>query len=154
MQIYFCQYEQDQQFEADIKKMYKIALETVGVKYNIAVNIIDVSPETINEMNRDYRGVDMVTDVLSFPMLEDIKQLEDEPDFMLGECNIGDIYINPIRAKEQAKEYGHSLRREYCFLALHGLLHLLGYDHIKKKDEVIMFKLQDEILQKANIGRD
>ena len=154
MQIYFCQYEQDQQFEADIKKMYKIALETVGVKYNIAVNIIDVSPETINEMNRDYRGVDMVTDVLSFPMLEDIKQLEDEPDFMLGECNIGDIYINPIRAKEQAKEYGHSLRREYCFLALHGLLHLLGYDHIKKKDEVVMFKLQDEILQKANIGRD
>ena len=154
MQIYFCQYEQDQQFEADIKKMYKIALETVGVKYNIAVNIIDVSPETINEMNRDYRGVDMVTDVLSFPMLEDIKQLEYEPDFMLGECNIGDIYINPIRAKEQAKEYGHSLRREYCFLALHGLLHLLGYDHIKKKDEVVMFKLQDEILQKANIGRD
>ena len=154
MQIYFCQYEQDQQFEADIKKMYKIALETVGVKYNIAVNIIDVSPETINEMNRDYRGVDMVTDVLSFPMLDNINQLEKEPDFMLGECNIGDIYINPIRAKEQAKEYGHSLKREYCFLALHGLLHLLGYDHIKKEDEVVMFKLQDEILQKAKIGRD
>ena len=154
MQIYFCQYKQDEQFENDIKKMYKIALETVGVKYNISVNIIDVSPDTINEMNRDYRGVDMVTDVLSFPMLDNINQLEKEPDFMLGECNIGDIYINPIRAKEQAKEYGHSLRREYCFLALHGLLHLLGYDHIKKEDEVVMFKLQDEILQKAKIGRD
>ena len=71
-----------------------------------------------------------------------------------NECNIGDIYINLDRAKEQANEYGHSLKREFCFLALHGFLHLLGYDHIEKDDEKEMFSLQDKILEKLQIGRD
>ena len=154
MNINFSQDNENTCFQEDIKKIYDIAIKETGINENISVNIVDVSPEEIQRMNKMYRDVDKVTDVLSFPMLDDIKEIENEPDFMLGECNIGDIYINPIRAKEQACVYGHSLRREYCFLALHGLLHLLGYDHIKKDEEKIMFDLQDKILQKASIGRD
>ena len=65
--------------------------------------------------------------------------------------DIGDIVICRVRTKQQAKEYGHSILREFCFLALHGLLHLLGYDHIQKQDEEVMFPLQRQILQKAGL---
>lgn len=154
MVINFSQYEENEIFASDIEQVFKTALDIVEVDQNIAINIIDVSPSTIQELNKDYRNVDRVTDVLSFPMLDSINDLKNEPDYALGECNIGDIYINPQRAQEQAKEYGHSYRREYCFLALHGLLHLLGFDHIKPEEEKVMFNLQDKILQIVNIGRD
>ena len=141
-------------FKSDIKKIYLIALDEICVQKNIVVNLVFVSPEQIHEMNKKYRGVDRVTDVLSFPMLDNINELQNEIDYFTGEVEIGDIYINPQRAKEQAQEYGHSYRREVCFLALHGLLHLLGYDHIESEDEKVMFALQDKILDKANIRRD
>ena len=66
---------------------------------------------------------------------------------------LGDIYISIDKAKEQAKEYGHTLKRELCFLTTHGFLHLMGYDHMKKEDEEVMFSLQDEILEKYGVGR-
>lgn len=154
MKINFSSKKQDCQFKMDIERLYEIAIQEVGAPNEIVINIVDVSPDEIRRMNNEHRGVDRVTDVLSFPMIEDIKKIEDEPDFGLGECNIGDIYINPERAREQAEEYGHSYRREYCFLALHGLLHLLGYDHMTDEQEKEMFGLQEIILRKANIGRD
>jgi len=154
MQVYFCQFEENEVYDNEIKNLFNIALKMVGVKENVSINIIDVSPDTIKEMNNDYRGVDRVTDVLSFPMINSINEIKDEIDAVFGECNIGDIYINPTRAKEQAVEYGHSYKREYCFLALHGILHLLGFDHIKEDEEKIMFDLQDKILKEAKIGRD
>ena len=116
--------------------------------------IVDVKPEEICELNKTYRDVDRVTDVLSFPMIDNFNKIEEEPDFALGDCNIGDIYINPTRANEQAVEYGHSYHREYCFLVLHGFLHLLGYDHIVPKDEKIMTELQKKVLELVKIGRD
>ena len=141
-------------FKKDIEKIFEEALEETGNPTNILVNIALVSAEEIREMNKTYRGVDRVTDVLSFPMIYDIEDIEKEFDFSVGECNIGDIYINLERVKEQASEYGHSIKREFCFLALHGFLHLLGYDHIEKADEMVMFAIADRVLEKFEIGRD
>lgn len=138
----------------NIQKVYSVAEKELLLSKEMEVNLVIVSPETIKEMNNEYRQVDRVTDVLSFPMLDNIDDLNKECDAILGEVNIGDIYICRERATEQAIEYKNSLKREICFLALHGLLHLLGYDHIKKEDEQIMFQLQDKILQMAKITRD
>lgn len=154
MNIYFNQDEENAEFCGEISNLYNIALILTNKPQNICVNIIDVSPEEIQKMNKCYRNVDRVTDVLSFPMIDNFDNIEKEPDYALGECNIGDIYINPTRAHEQAKDYGHSYKREYCFLALHGFLHLLGYDHMSQEQEKEMFSLQEKILKEANIGRD
>ena len=104
-----------------------------------------VSIETIHQINRDYRNVDRPTDVISFAF-------EDDNDFIAFKGNndfprdLGQILICVDIAKKQAIEYNHSLEREMYFLFVHGLLHLLGYDHIKKEDETVMFNLQDEIM--------
>ena len=103
--------------------------------------------EEIHQINKERRGVDRATDVISFA-------LEDSPDDFDEFRILGDIFISIPKMQEQAKEYGHSEKRELSFLVVHGLLHLLGYDHMKsKKDEEIMFSLQDEILASLNILR-
>ncbi len=114
---------------------------------NAEFNIIFVSSDKIHEINREYRGVDRVTDVISFA-LEDSKEIE------LDHRLLGDIYICLERAHEQAIEYGHSFLREICFLSVHGLLHLLGYDHMEPEDEKVMFGKQDDILDGYGIRRD
>ena len=111
----------------------------------LSVSFVD--NEFIHKMNREYRDVDRPTDVISFAFLDG----NEDRDAILhskGLVTLGDIYISVERAKEQAEEYGHPLRRELSFLFVHGLLHLLGYDHMTKEDEEVMFKLQDEILPK------
>ena len=120
-----------------------------------------VAPDEIKELNKQYRNVDSVTDVLSFPTIDnperkviDMSQFTtDSINPETGKLNIGDVIICLERAKEQAAEYNHSLKRELCFLSLHGLLHLLGYDHLTPEDENQMFALQDEILNKMHITR-
>ena len=153
MRVNFSQKQDNKVFQDDIKCLFNLAVDVVKIPNDICVNIIDVSEKKIQRLNKQYRNVDRVTDVLSFPMLDNIDEISLEQDFKYGECNIGDIYINPNRVVEQAMEYGHSYRREYCFLALHGFLHLLGYDHMTKQDEKIMFDLQNQILNLANIKR-
>ena len=113
---------------------------------NAEFNIIFVSSDKIHEINREYRGVDRVTDVISFA-------LEDSMDIELDHRLLGDIYICLERAHDQAVEYGHSFLREVCFLSVHGLLHLLGYDHMNKEDEKEMFHLQEELLSEYEINR-
>ena len=112
----------------------------------ISVSLVD--NEFIHKINKEYRNIDRPTDVISFAFLdnEDRQQLYKSKEPVV----LGDIYISIDKAKEQASEYGHSLNRELSFLFVHGLLHLLGYDHMNEKDEKIMFKLQDEILPKEN----
>lgn len=110
-------------------------------------NIIFVSNDKIHELNRDYRGVDRVTDVISFA-LEDGEDLK-EPGIRV----LGDVYIAVDVAYDQALTYGHSRLREVCFLATHGILHLLGYDHMTEEDEKIMFDKQKEILDSYDITR-
>lgn len=110
-------------------------------------NIIIVDNDKIHQINREYRDIDRETDVISFA-LEDNMDIEYQ-DFRL----LGDIYISIDKCYEQALEYGHSRVREICFLATHGVLHLLGYDHMESDDEEKMFKLQDELLEEYNIKR-
>ena len=109
----------------------------------LSVSIVD--NEFIHKMNKEYRGIDRPTDVISFAFLD----TESDKSAVLnssGPVVLGDIYISIDKAKEQAQEYGHPLDRELRFLFVHGLLHLLGYDHMKKEDEEIMFPLQEKIL--------
>lgn len=127
-------------------------LATFALKYmkveNAVMNIIFVTQDEIKKINKEYRNIDSVTDVISFA-------LEDDSTFVETEYRIlGDIYICLDRAKHQARDYNHSLKREICFLTIHGILHLLGYDHITEKDEKIMFKLQEEILNEFGIKKE
>ena len=110
-------------------------------------NIIIVDNNRIHEINREYRNVDRVTDVISFAM-------EDNMDIKYDNFRLlGDIYISIDKCYEQALEYGHSRIREICFLATHGILHLLGYDHMEEDEEKEMFLLQDELLDGFDIKR-
>lgn len=110
-------------------------------------SIVFVSEEEIQVLNRDYRNKDCVTDVISFAFEDNGNVLPE------GLRMLGDIYICIPRMKEQALQYGHSEKRELSFLVVHGLLHLLGYDHMKDEEEKIMFGLQEEILTKLGIVR-
>lgn len=114
---------------------------------DVLFNVIIVSDEYIHKLNLEYRHIDRVTDVISFALLDDDSFID--LDFKV----LGDIYISIDTAKKQAESYGHSLKRELSFLAIHGLLHLLGYDHIEKEDEKEMFDLQELILNEAKIER-
>lgn len=123
-----------------------------------AVGITFVRKGKIRKLNRQFRGIDKATDVLSFPMFDTKKKgtlasFEGARDPLTKELEIGDIVICKAVAKKQAKEFGHSLEREINFLALHGFLHLLGYDHMNKKDEKEMFSLAEKILKQAGIVR-
>lgn len=131
----------------EVRKVVEFALKYQNINSAI-FNIIIVDEETIRKLNKDYRNKDSVTDVISFA-------LEDDKTFIKSDVRVlGDIYICLKRAKDQAKEYGHSFLRELSFLTVHGLLHLLGYDHMKKEDEKIMFELQERILNEYGIKRE
>lgn len=130
-----------------IEKVVNKAFEIERVK-NASCSIIIVDNSYIHKLNKEYRGIDRVTDVISFA-LEDDKSMV-IPD---GTRLLGDIYISLDKAREQAREYGHSLERELCFLAVHGIYHLLGYDHEKEEEAEVMFKKQEEVLMEYGITR-
>ena len=114
-----------------------------------------VDNPTIQTLNRDYRGKDQVTDVLSFALMEgeepvDWSNLSDTVDYP---THLGDIIIAYQRAVDQAEEYGHSIDRELAFLAVHGFLHLNGYDHQTQEEELEMFRLQEEVLEDYGLTR-
>ena len=146
-----------------IKRLLEGALKYLGQpSRDIEMSLSIVSPEEIQQLNKQFRGTDAVTDVLSFPTVDnpsrgvlDIGSFSsDSVNEQTGKLNIGDVIICLERAKEQAAEYGHSLKRELCFLSIHGMLHLLGYDHVEAQDEQQMIALQEEILNKMRIKRD
>ena len=129
-----------------LNEVLNIALEHEHVN-NACFSIIFVDNDEIEKINKEYRGIDRVTDVISFAF-------EDSDDLVYNDIRVlGDIYVCIPRMIEQAKEFGHSEKRELSFLCVHGLLHLLGYDHMEKKDEEVMFALQELILNEANITR-
>jgi probable rRNA maturation factor len=121
-------------------------LDKLNIK-NAYLSIIFIDDEKMHEMNNSYRGIDRTTDVLSFAY-------EDNLSVECDERELGDIFVSIPKMKEQAKEYNHSEKRELSFLVVHGLLHLLGYDHtLGEKEEKEQFELQDEILNELNITR-
>lgn len=120
------------------------ALQSEGRNGDLTI-LID-TPERIQTLNRDFRHVDAVTDVLTFPAWEGEISLS-------ADGYLGDIMICYERAKEQAETYGHSLERELSFLAVHGVLHLLGYDHMTEEDERVMREKQTTILDSIGVTR-
>lgn len=135
--------------ELHVQRLYNEALIHLDRKGDFEVSVTIVDNQKIQEINKTYRNIDRPTDVISFAFM-------DENEIIYPEgfpVSLGDIYISYNRAQEQAKEYGHSLSREMNFLALHGFLHLLGFNHETDEDEKIMFTLQDEILKTLEIGR-
>ena len=148
--------EEPYEFDKIADAVYK----KLGQTDKLSIELDFVSPEEIQTLNREYRGVDRVTDVLSFPYLDGVKgkvirredfgdDIDDETDSVL----IGSVCINPERAKEQADEYGHSLKREVCYLALHGFLHCFGFDHVEKADEEELSALANDIMDSLDIKR-
>lgn len=129
-------------FENQFSNLTEKVFNHLGIKENYIVDVIIVDNKSIQEINRDYRKNDKPTDVISFAFFDD----ENETISSDIPLSLGQIVISYEKAEEQAKEFGHSVNREMSFLFVHGMLHLLGYDHMKKNDEIVMFQLQDEIL--------
>lgn len=145
----------------NFQKVFKTTLKEIGRDIDFDVNLYFVGPKTIRSLNRENRNIDKCTDVLSFPYL-DIKpedevseeSFKDYKSFETGKIMLGEIFICTMRAKKQAKEYGHSINRELCFLLTHGLLHINGYDHIEEDDRNLMENMQTKILNKCKITRE
>ena len=132
---------------SDMKKVLEIAIKEEELN-DVEFNVILVDNNYIHELNKNYRKIDRETDVITFA-LEDNKQID-----VPGLRVLGDVYISYDRVISQAKDYGHSTKREICFLGVHGLLHLLGYDHMTKEDEIKMFGLQKELLDSYGIKKE
>ena len=130
----------------EVDKVIQFACKHLNIN-NPVLNIVIVDNKRIQEINRDYRNKDAVTDVISFAF-EEVKDVDYKDVRFLGE-----IYISYERCKSQAKDYGHSVKREFCYLAVHGLLHLLGYDHMNEEDKKVMRALEEEILNEYDITR-
>ncbi len=132
-----------------VEEYILITLQQENVLVPCEISFSMVVPEEIKELNAEYRGIDKETDVLSFPMLE----FPEDEDMITYETGIpvmlGDIVISTTRAAEQAKEYGHSLEREICYLSVHSVLHLLGYDHMEEDEKRVM-----RAREKAIMGDD
>ncbi len=132
--------ELDKYFK-DIDEYYKKVLEVLKIEDEMDLSLIIVGKTKIRNINREYRKIDRVTDVISFANID-----SDDYDYLSEDVNLGDIFINVDRVNSQAKKYGHSVKREFVFLFVHGMLHLLGYDHMEKEDEEVMFSLQEKIV--------
>ena len=132
---------------SELEDYIKYVVKELDIE-NAIFNIIFIDNKEIREINREYRNVDRETDVISFA-LEDNMEVVYE-DFRL----LGDIYISYEKAIEQAELYNHSVKREVFFLATHGILHLLGYDHMEEEDEKVMFGKQNELLDGYGITRE
>lgn len=153
----------DEEFQNKLEEVINFALKEEEVTVPAEISMLFVDNEEIREINNDTRGIDRVTDVLSFPMLdyEDkkvfkkmYKDKEFNETFMDGEeLVLGDIVLSLERALEQSEEYNHSFTREACYLVVHSVLHLLGYDHMEDEDKKVMRKREEEILGKLDITR-
>lgn len=131
-----------------VKKALRTAVKYENVGFPCEISVTYTDSGNIHRLNKEYRGIDRPTDVLSFPQLDVLPEQSDTT------VALGDIVISTEQAKKQAEEYGHSLKREVSFLAVHSVLHLLGYDHeTSEEDEKVMFAKQKEILEIARITK-
>ena len=154
MEVILSTYPEELSFPAEIAENVRAAAEKAAELYGVPtaeVSITLTDNAYIHELNRQYRNIDRPTDVLSFALNE-----SEEPDIENGpDINVlGDIILSVERAEEQAADYGHSLRREIAFLTVHGMLHLLGYDHMEEADRLEMEKEQRFVMEKLGIPRE
>lgn len=151
------------ELEKSVEEIILYTLKEEEVTIPCEISVIFVDNEEIREINKDMRNIDKVTDVLSFPMLEyeNHKVFKDLyigykfeiTDLNEGNLVLGDMALSLERALEQSEEYGHSYLREVCYLVVHSILHLLGYDHMEEQDKIVMRKREEEILNRFNINR-
>ena len=153
------EYEAEREWEIDyrpiIEEIVVAALDYEKCPYEAEVNVVLTNDEEIHRINKEFRGIDRATDVLSFPMGDydvpsDFERLEEQSEDYFnpetGELLLGDIVISIDKVDEQAEKYGHSKERELAFLVAHSMLHLCGYDHMEDDERLVMEKKQEEIL--------
>ena len=152
-------------FDFDAEMIYRACVDKVldeeDCPYEAEVNLLITDDTSIREINKEQRNIDSETDVLSFPMVSysipgDFSQLNEDSDSFnmeTGELMLGDIVLSADRIREQAREYGHSEKREYAFLIVHSMLHLIGYDHMREEERIVMEEKQRVIMELLNISR-
>ena len=157
--------EQEQTFDFDFlsvaRDVMEVVLDQEECPYEAQISLVLTDDDTIHSTNKEFRGIDRATDVLSFPMVDfpspaDYSVLEEDDSCFhpeSGELLLGDIMISVPRAVEQAREYGHSVKREYAFLIAHSMLHLLGYDHMEDEERLLMEEKQEQALKYLHIER-
>ena len=154
-EIVYKEIEEKEIYEKTVKKVLKQCFKEEKLEHsNLYITITLTNPETIKEINREYRKIDKATDVLSFPMIEK-DELEEKLSINSFEHEevLGDIVISIQKVEEQAEEYGHSFERELSYMVVHGFYHLMGYDHIKEEDKKKMRPKEEKILSKLKIVR-
>ncbi|MBO6240820.1 MAG: rRNA maturation RNase YbeY [Butyrivibrio sp.] len=165
--VFYVDNEVEAEFDFDIEQVATLVASKVLEKENcgheVEISLIITNDEGIREMNNEFREIDRPTDVLSFPNVSydtpgdfsviDGKQQIDLLNPDSGNIMFGDIVINENRVREQAKEYGHSEKREFAFLVAHSMLHLCGYDHMEENEAKVMEKKQSDVLEELGITR-
>jgi probable rRNA maturation factor len=151
------------EFETIVRDVIDFTIDYMECPYECEVEVIFTDNAGIQEINKEQRGIDRPTDVLSFPMVDyttpgDLSHVEDSPEDYFnvnsGELLLGDIVISLDKVYSQAEEYGHSPKREIAFLTAHSMLHLFGYDHMEEDERTVMEDLQNDILNKKGYTRD
>ena len=145
--------DEDKSIEEKIRETVKSALEVENATCDVYLSVVVTDNKNIQEINREQRNIDAPTDVLSFPGYEkeeweELKNVQDEVMY------IGDIVVSKERIIEQAEEYGTGFEREFCYLIAHGMLHLMGYDHMEEADKKIMRAKEEEVMKKLNLERN
>ncbi len=165
---FYVENETDAKFDFDIEELAgtvaQKVLDTEGCEYDTEISLTITDDEGIQELNRQFREIDSPTDVLSFPGISfekegdfsvvETEQKMDVIDPESGRLMLGDIVINEKRVREQARDYGHSEKREFAFLVAHSMLHLCGYDHMEEDEAKVMEEKQEEVLNSLGITRD
>ena len=165
---FYVENEVEASFDFDIEEVARTVAQAVldseKCEHEVEINLIITDDEGIHEMNRDFRGIDNPTDVLSFPNISyetagDFSVIDGEQNIDLvnpdtGNIVFGDIVVNENRVRSQALEYGHSEKREFAFLIAHSMLHLCGYDHMEEDEAKVMEKKQNDVLEGLGITRD
>ena len=160
------EYETEKELQVPVREIIEAvvneSLDYEGCPYEAEVSVILTDNPSIQEINRQQRGIDAPTDVLSFPMIEyetpsDFSHVEEAVEDYFnpetGELLLGDIVISVDKVREQAEKYGHSQTRELAFLTAHSMLHLFGYDHMEDEERLVMEKKQEEILERLGYTR-
>lgn len=150
-EINFLDVDETREYDELIGQVIKKCFEEENLLgKNLYVNIVLTTPQNIKNINKKHRGIDKETDVLSFPMFQ-----KDEMENLYLEVEevLGDIVISLEQIEKQAKEYGHSLKRELAYMLVHSFYHLMGYDHIEEKDKKEMRKKEENILEKLEIQK-
>lgn len=151
IEIEFNNIEENEEYINLINLVLNKCFELKQIKAYICVTLTD--NENIKQINKQYRNIDKATDVLSFPILEkeEIENINNITNDIVKQVMLGDIIISIPKVEEQAQEYGHSFKREFAYMLVHGFCHLMGFDHIVEEDKIIMRKEEENILSSLNI---